>query len=354
MINSCVNRAAGLLLFAVALLAAVASLKAGGPPKKADPVGEREWGPEQNGLRCAVALASKQKSVAVDEPVTVLLLTKNVGDKPVSVVGRPPLGVFKIRVLGPDGKPVLLTAYGRRELDIAGSGSRSVGKLAPGREEETRLLLSRVFDMTRAGEYKISFARFCFGMNKKPISVSSNDLSVTVVEEKIRVDQFGGLSEKQSNEACEQILKTHADLTADLMAQLQRKLSDEAKVYLIYLLGELRDPRAANLLTIHIDLKAPRLDPAVAIGRWSQYPAADALTKIGALGVREVSSWLPKDQTALRRKLMISVIWDVQGEKCGRILLEDALARQTTDAGKANMRASLEAFEVLRKSLQPR
>jgi hypothetical protein len=172
-------------------------------------------------------------------------------------------------------------------------------------------------------------------------------------EYKIRVDQFDGLSEKKSDQACEQILKTYADITADLMAQLQQKSSsDEAKVYLIYLLGELRDVGAVPLLADHIDLKAPRLDPALRKARWGPYPAADALTRIGNLAVRQLISRMPKELTKLQRKLMITVIWDVYGEKCGRVVLEETLAKQTTDAGKANMKISLEAFEELKASLK--
>jgi hypothetical protein len=168
---------------------------------------------------------------------------------------------------------------------------------------------------------------------------------------KIRVDQFGGLSEKKSDETCEQFLKTSADIIADLMAQLEQKTTDEAKVYLIYLLGELRAVRAVSLLADHIDLKAPRLDPAIRKRRWGQYPAAEALTKIGGLAVREIFFRLPKEQTQLQRELMISVIWNAQGEKCGRLLLQETLDKQTTDAGKANMKASLEAFDVLKAGL---
>ena len=171
---------------------------------------------------------------------------------------------------------------------------------------------------------------------------------------KIRVDRFVSLSEKKSDQASEHILKTRADIAHDLMAQLRDNSSVEAKVYLIYLLGELRYGRAANLLTDHIDLKAPRLDVASAIRRWGPYPAADALTSIGAPAIGEISSRLPKDQTDLRRKLMVGVIWDIKGDKCGRILLEGALAEQTTDPAKANLKASLDAFDSLTRKRQPK
>jgi hypothetical protein len=129
---------------------------------------------------------------------------------------------------------------------------------------------------------------------------------------------------------------------------------------LIYVLGELRDVRAAPWLAEHIDFKAPRLDPAFRKARWGEYPAAEALTKIGPMALREISSKLPKDQTELRRKLMISVIRDVmrtfirdvQGESCGRIVLEDAFSSQSTDAAKANLKLSLEAYDALAKPIQ--
>jgi len=117
--------------------------------------------------------------------VHVLLLTKNVGAMPVSVIMEGHfLSVYTIRVLGPDGKPTPLTSYGRQQMDSAGDGSRGTGNLAPGEEDKSGLLLSRILDMTRKGEYKVSFSR-SFRVNNAEVSATSNVLRVTVLGEKV-------------------------------------------------------------------------------------------------------------------------------------------------------------------------
>jgi hypothetical protein len=122
---------------------------------------------------------------------------------------------------------------------------------------------------------------------------------------------------------------------------------------LIYLLGELRDVRAVSSFIKFIDLKAPRIDPRIRKPRWGDYPAAEALTKIGTQSVRILVLRLAEEQTKLRRQLMVTVIWEVEGEKAGRATLEVALTQQTNDAARTNMRASLEAFDALKADPKP-
>jgi hypothetical protein len=142
-----------------------------------------EWGLEKKGVRCAVALSSSDK-VFEGEPVHVQLLTKNVGEKPVSVIREAhPLFVFTISVVGPDGKPTPLTSYGLIQKDVAGIGSKSLGTIARGEEEASGLLLSRIFDMTRPGEYKVSFSRSVTGADNTEFSVAANVLTITVAGE---------------------------------------------------------------------------------------------------------------------------------------------------------------------------
>jgi hypothetical protein len=50
---------------------------------------------------------------------------------------------------------------------------------------------------------------------------------------------------------------------------------------------------------------------------------------------------------------MVTVIWEVEGEKAGRATLEVALTQQTNDAARTNMRASLEAFDALKADPKP-
>lgn len=167
-------------LIVFAPLGPFASQSRGDVPNKGTTEDMIDWGLEKNGVRCAVALPSQEK-VFAGEPVQVRLLTKNVGVKRVSIVTEGhPLSVFSISVQGPDGKPTPFTSYGRQQMDNAGEGSRAVGTLAPGDEDTNGLLLSRIFDMTRQGEYKVSFTRWARGADDTGFSVTSNTLTITV------------------------------------------------------------------------------------------------------------------------------------------------------------------------------
>ncbi|MBI1832705.1 MAG: hypothetical protein HYR84_14790 [Planctomycetes bacterium] len=116
----------------------------------------------------------------------MLLLTKNVGAKDVLVVTEGSvLFVYAIKVVGPDGKPTPLTSYGQKAKKWAGSGSAATDKLGPGQEDTSDLLLGRIFDMTREGEYKISFSQSIWpARGMPPVDVSSNVLIITVLGEK--------------------------------------------------------------------------------------------------------------------------------------------------------------------------
>ncbi len=175
------------------------------------------------------------------------------------------------------------------------------------------------------------------------------DAKKSGTEYSIRVDQYSKLTRLESDKATEQLLKTHADVAGDLIGQLQQNPSAETKVYLIYLLGQIRDVRAVGVLTDNIDHKAPKLDLASRIARWGDYPAAEALANIGIMSIQEIAVRLPKEQPELRRKLMVTVIRDTFGERLGRLYLDELAAEQKTDEAKKHLKMSLDAFDSLRQ-----
>jgi RNA polymerase sigma factor (sigma-70 family) len=154
-----------------------------GEKKKAEKPAEIEWGPEKNGVRCAVEV-SKEKIFA-GEPVHVRFATKNDGPKPVSILVEAPsyFAIFTINVLGPDGKPAPLTSVGHNQKEALG-GSFGGGTLLPGKVDTSGMLLSRCFDMTRPGEYKVSVTRSITAADNTKFSVPSNVLTIKVWGEK--------------------------------------------------------------------------------------------------------------------------------------------------------------------------
>lgn len=144
-----------------------------------------DWGPERNGARCAVALpADKLNEVPAGEPVDVILHTKNFGKAPVTVITEVPLlEAFAVKMIGPDGERVRFTSFGEK-LNSQSSKSLSTQTLNPDEEDKTKLPLSRIYDMTRSGEYKISFSRMVGTRAGNEQPVTSNVLTLTVVEPK--------------------------------------------------------------------------------------------------------------------------------------------------------------------------
>jgi len=138
------------------------------------------WGPERDGLRCAVLTPSGLSEFRAAEPVRVVFITKNFGDKPASVAAEGPmLHVYRVSVVGPDNQPAATTSYANALEPFAGSFTTAA--LAPGAEQRTSLLLSRIYDMTREGDYRVSFVRLVYPETGDPRPVSSNLLTIKVV-----------------------------------------------------------------------------------------------------------------------------------------------------------------------------
>jgi HEAT repeat protein len=87
-------------------------------------------------------------------------------------------------------------------------------------------------------------------------------------------------------------------------------LGDDNKVLAIYLLGELRpsDATSVELLIQNIDLKATRFDLKTDFPRWGQYPAVEALIKVGEPAVILILNELPNETNQLRRQLLCEVL----------------------------------------------
>jgi hypothetical protein len=118
------------------------------------------------------------------------------------------------------------------------------------------------------------------------------------------------------------IKKICPEYIANLVNEIrQRQLNADNKVLAIYLLGELRpsDTNSIEVLIENIDLKATRFDhllkTRISIQRWGEYPAEEALIKIGQPVVIPILNDLPSETNQLRRKLMCDVLKKVWQQK---------------------------------------
>ncbi len=176
------------------------------------------------------------------------------------------------------------------------------------------------------------------------MSLAAN-ANVATKDFRFSVPDFTAASEKEGDEAAAQVLESYEKVTGELIRQMENpKASANAKTLAAYLLGELRAYRAVTTLADNIDLKAPRIDPKDRKGRWGEFPAQEALHKIGIPAAAEVVVKLRIEQNKLRRELMVRVIRGVYGDDFGRRFVQNQLTKETDPMHKQNLNLALQEF----------
>ena len=141
--------------------------------------------------------------------------------------------------------------------------------------------------------------------------------------------------------AASTLVQSYRSLTDNLVKLLRDgNLPTEKKVYVIYLLGQLRAVSAVTILIDHIDLKAPKVD-SDAIGRWGLYPAQEALVRIGTPAVNAVIDKLPTEKNELRRQLMCAVLSDALGSRVADAMLRFRHEEERDPSHRANLEAAI-------------
>jgi hypothetical protein len=169
--------------------------------------------------------------------------------------------------------------------------------------------------------------------------------NVTATDFRISIPDFTAASEKDGDKAAAQALESYGKATGELIDQMKDpRSSANGKTLAAYLLGELRVSRAVWTLADNIDLKAPRIDPKDRPGRWGEYPAQEALRKIGIPAAAEIVVRLCTEKKELRRKLMVGVIRGVYGDDMGRHFVQNRLAQETDPMHKENLNLALKEF----------
>lgn len=159
---------------------------------------------------------------------------------------------------------------------------------------------------------------------------------------------FPGLNKEKADEASNRLLTAHQQLVVGLIEQFRsERSSDEARTYIAFVLGELRAAQAVTALVERIDLEAPWVDPKIKIGRWGQYPVAEALRKIGFPAAHEIAAKLVKEENKTRRKLMLGVIKELYTVEAGRCFLQRSAAKVKNPEWKKQLERAAEELEKL-------
>ncbi len=131
-----------------------------------------------------------------------------------------------------------------------------------------------------------------------------------------RLNMLKGGARDSSSDAANLIVSDYSDLVAGLVQQIKDEKggSPDGKLHAIYVLGELRAAAATLPLISLIATEAIYQDMKSKRARWGQYPAAEALVKIGNPVIQPVLNQLAQEPDQKRKDLLCSVIVQVEGK----------------------------------------
>ena len=143
------------------------------------------------------------------------------------------------------------------------------------------------------------------------------------------VPHFASLETAEIMKSSFDLIASYDGMVDNLRTQLRdESLSHEGKVYISYVLGELRASRAVPELIDIIDLDASSTMKYRAIEWPGAHPALVALTKIGMPAVEEIGKRFSSESNFKRKEYMCQVIKDTLGEEIGYRFLEKQLTKQ--------------------------
>jgi len=146
-------------------------------------------------VRCTIAVS--ETPIGVDQHVRLNVEWENFGDQSAHWWVRGTNNAIDWNVTRPGDRPVLLTEYGRSVVGDAKKGEESDTeqtsvnllvrlKLDPGEKHAEQYLVSRIWDMTMGGEYKIEVEREFVAADGSKFKVRSQPVTVFIKEVLLR------------------------------------------------------------------------------------------------------------------------------------------------------------------------
>ena len=390
-----VRRAATAALAICGLAASVARehgniLMAQTAPTQGKAEREKEaWGEPVGGL--AISISTEKPAYRPGEPIALKVRLKNVGRTDVRAFEDRYsfTGPYSVTVSLPDGKKAPQTMYAKRMFELEAArweGSGVTKKLRPGEELVSSEGLSRWFDVTLAGKYTVTAGRVLLyrrknanGEQPPPVEAVSNKIEFAIDESVLGREEQERAAEKERAErdmallrhyllgiprhdwpaylaADEEVRATVAaydKAVADLLRAAARSAGSDARIYIFYLLGELRAEAAVPTLVTAIDFEPVDADYSESVrsrqARLGPYPAQEALVKIGSPAVGPIVAALGKEDGATRRELMVGVLREVLGRGVAEFALQKAL-----ESAPPAEKARYEQAKALLKAGEPK
>ena len=154
---------------------------------------------------------------------------------------------------------------------------------------------------------------------------------VTMLDRVAALKSLGSLSREQIEQAATDITHEDLKLVASLAAQLTNPAStNEVKCYAAYLLGGLNYRDSVPPLLANINLKSTKISTDFAIPLWFDFPAVEALSRLGSFGVAGVLELLKTTNDADVRARSLEVLKStLKYPGVAEVILRDALAVET-------------------------
>jgi hypothetical protein len=164
-----------------------------------------------------------------------------------------------------------------------------------------------------------------------------------------KIANLGQTSYDEASSTVNAVVNQNRQLASTLTKEIERpNFPSDSKTCAIYLLGELhpRDISSIDALAKSIDFVASRRDIGITIGRWGEYPAQEALAKIGMPAVYVILQvYLPTENNQLRRQLMCGVLQGVLGKDLGAIAVKQRIDKESEPIKRENLQAALRELE---------
>jgi hypothetical protein len=149
------------------------------------------------------------------------------------------------------------------------------------------------------------------------------------------------------------LAEVRSQFIGDLLKRLPNERDPVKKSAIIYLLGEYRASETSAQLVNMIGFegaKASNESEQKRLPLWGEFPAYEALVKIGSPTAREVIKKLETTTDSTARNLGASVIRAIYGREIGVVVLAKARDNQTNEIKTANLNI---AIEIVRTGREP-
>lgn len=153
------------------------------------------------------------------------------------------------------------------------------------------------------------------------------------------------------NEEVARLSEERLALIDDLKRSLSGERDLEKQGRLCFLLGEYRADSAVQDLCECMTLELHRSEEYKRLPLWGQFPAWEALVKIGVPATAAVIDKLAGNDDLLTRFLCVEFLRSVYGDEIGALLVEKAIEKEGDPRRKGNLEAGRGLPRIHRESL---